>query len=54
MLKFCQISDFLLDSFIAVHSTNMQTNTEPFQIIHTHQFCNQPIPQVVCIIVHNN
>ena len=30
------------DSGMAVHSTNMQTNTEQFQIIHSHQFCNQP------------
>ena len=30
-----------LDSGIAVHSTNMQTNTEQFQIIHAQQFCNQ-------------
>ena len=42
-----------LYSGIAFHSTNMQTNTEPFQIIHAHQFCNQLIPEVVCIIVHN-
>ena len=27
---------------IAIHSTNMQINTEQFQIIHTQQFCNQP------------
>ena len=42
-----------LHSRIAVHSTNMQTNTEPFQIIHAHQFCNQPLPKNVWITVHN-
>ena len=31
-----------LDSGIAVHSTNTQTNTEQLQIIHAHQFCNRP------------
>ena len=36
-----------VDFGIAVHSINMQTDKEPFRIIHAHQFFNQPIAKVV-------
>ena len=42
-----------LDSGIAVHSTNMRTNKEPFRMIQAHRFFNQPAPKNVWITLHN-
>ena len=43
-----------VDSGIAVHGTNMQTNKEPFRITHAHKVFNQPIPRVVYNNSSNN